>query len=87
MQIAGHITNEEGEKVIALSGKWNSHLDMVKCDEAGEPIPDAPTTRLWTVSGTALDYFACLVVATISGWWALPLLCLVGLTLGMVRHE
>jgi hypothetical protein len=47
-EIAGHVTNEEGEKVIALSGKWNSHLDMVKCDESGEPIPDAPTTRLWT---------------------------------------
>ncbi len=49
MQISGHIITETGKKVIALAGKWNSHLDMVKCDEEGDPIKGAETTRLWEV--------------------------------------
>ena len=48
-QVSGHIYDEEGRKVLALSGAWNSHLDMVKCDEEGDPLPDAKTTRLWQV--------------------------------------
>ena len=47
--MSGHIYSEEGAKVLALSGAWNSHLDMVKCDAEGDPLPDAPTTRLWQV--------------------------------------
>lgn len=46
-QVSGHIYDEEGKKVLALSGAWNSHLDMVKCDEEGDPLPDAKTVRLW----------------------------------------
>jgi hypothetical protein len=48
-QVSGHIYNEDGGKVLALSGAWNSHLDMVRCDEDGDPLPDAQTTRLWQV--------------------------------------
>ncbi len=35
--------------MLALSGAWNSHLDMVKCDEEGDPLPEAKTIRLWEV--------------------------------------
>ncbi len=48
-QISGHVTDEEGKKRIALVGKWNSYLDMQKCDEEGTPLPDAQLVRLWTV--------------------------------------
>lgn len=51
-QVSGHIYNEEGVKVLALSGAWNSHLDMVKCDEEGDPLPGAQTVRLWQVRVT-----------------------------------
>lgn len=49
-QVSGHIYDEEGKKVLALSGAWNSHLDMVKCDGEGDPLQDAKTVRLWQVS-------------------------------------
>ena len=49
VQVSGHIVSETGTKVLALSGAWNSHLDMAKCDEEGDPLPDAETVRLWTV--------------------------------------
>ncbi len=49
MQVSGHVYDEEGRKVLALSGAWNSHLDMAKCDEEGDPLPDAKTIRLWEV--------------------------------------
>ncbi|KAK9843175.1 hypothetical protein WJX74_008032 [Apatococcus lobatus] len=63
-EISGHIITETGKKVIALSGKWNSHLDMVKCDEEGDPIKDAETIRLWECAPKpagdkySLTYFA-----------------------------
>jgi hypothetical protein len=48
-QISGHVTDEEGKKRIALVGKWNSYLDMQKCDVEGTPLPGAQLVRLWTV--------------------------------------
>ena len=50
LQISGHVTDEEGKKRIALVGKWNSYLDMQKCDEEGTPLPGSDLVRLWTVS-------------------------------------
>lgn len=47
--MSGHIVSEQGVKVLALAGAWNSHLEMVKCDGEGDPLPDAETVRLWTV--------------------------------------
>ncbi|DBA92841.1 hypothetical protein WJX77_001671 [Trebouxia sp. C0004] len=49
-EISGHVTDEEGKKRIALVGKWNSYLDMQKCDEEGTPLPGAQLVRLWTCS-------------------------------------
>ena len=49
VQISGHVTDEEGKKKIALVGKWNSYLDMQKCDEEGTPLPGSELVRLWTV--------------------------------------
>ena len=49
MQVSGHIYTEEGKKVLALAGAWNSHLDMQPCDEEGDPLPGSKTTRLWQV--------------------------------------
>ena len=46
-QVSGHISSEEGVKVLALSGAWNSHLDMAPCGPDGDPLPGAQTTRLW----------------------------------------
>ena len=48
-QVTGHIFDEEGRKVYALQGAWNSHLSMVRCDADGAPLPDAPTVELWKV--------------------------------------
>ena len=50
MQINGHVTDEEGKKKIVLKGKWDSFLDMQKCNEEGEALPGAELIRLWTVS-------------------------------------
>ena len=47
-EVSGTIKTPEGVPVIALSGAWNSHLDAVKCDENGDPLPDAETIRIWT---------------------------------------
>ena len=44
--------SRDGTKQLALSGKWNSHLDMQKCDEEGDPLPGSELVRLWTVSVT-----------------------------------
>lgn len=49
LQISGHVTDEEGKKRIALTGMWNSYLDMQKCDEEGTPLPGSELVRLWTV--------------------------------------
>lgn len=46
--ISGTVKTPEGVPKIALSGKWNSYLDAVKCDENGDPLPDAETIRIWT---------------------------------------
>mmetsp|Transcript_6855 Transcript_6855/g.19330 ORF Transcript_6855/g.19330 Transcript_6855/m.19330 type:complete len:459 (+) Transcript_6855:353-1729(+) len=48
--LEGHVINKEGTKVLYLSGKWNSHLDAVKCDEDGEPLPEDEPMRLWKCS-------------------------------------
>ena len=50
LQVSGFISSKDGTKKIALSGKWNSHLDMQKCDEEGELMPGSEPQRLWTVS-------------------------------------
>ena len=50
LQIAGHVISEDGKKRVALKGKWNSFLDMTRCDEEGEPLAGAETVRLWEVS-------------------------------------
>lgn len=47
-EISGTIKTADGTAVLALSGKWNSHLDCIKCDEEGDPLPDAKPLRLWT---------------------------------------
>ena len=49
VQISGYITDEDGKKKIALVGKWDSYLDMQKCDEEGEILPGSELIRLWTV--------------------------------------
>ena len=49
MQISGYIIDEDGKKRIALVGKWDSYLDMQKCDEEGELLPGSELIRLWTV--------------------------------------
>lgn len=47
-EISGTIKNADGVPVLALAGKWNSYLDCMKCDENGDPLPDAEAIRLWT---------------------------------------
>ena len=37
-----------GKKVILVSGKWNSHCDMVPCDDSGAPLAGKQPTRMWT---------------------------------------
>lgn len=54
-EIAGHIKTADGTPVIALSGKWNSYLDMQKCDGDGEALPDAEKVRLWTCKDKPKD--------------------------------
>mmetsp|Transcript_11385 Transcript_11385/g.19976 ORF Transcript_11385/g.19976 Transcript_11385/m.19976 type:complete len:456 (-) Transcript_11385:826-2193(-) len=47
-EFTGYVTDAEGVKQIMLSGKWNSYCDMVRCDAAGEPLPDVEPQRMWT---------------------------------------
>jgi len=47
-EISGTISDAKGVPRVALSGKWNSHLDFVTCDDEGDPLPDATPVRLWT---------------------------------------
>jgi hypothetical protein len=54
--VSGHISTAEGTKVFALGGKWNEYLDAQRCDEEGNPLPDAETLHLWKV-------LICLVLA------------------------
>ncbi len=58
-QVSGHITSADGKKVFALGGKWNEYLDAQRCDEEGNPLPDAETLHLWKVShGDVLQFRA-----------------------------
>ena len=51
--------------MLALSGLWNSHLDMVRCESDGSPVPDADPVNLWTVrplhfpDGGGRGWFKC----------------------------
>ena len=63
MQVSGHIKSPEGKKVMALGGKWNEYLHCQRCDEEGDPLPDAPKTRLWTVCLLRLCF--CSVTASL----------------------
>jgi hypothetical protein len=47
--VSGHISTAEGKKVFALGGKWNEYLDAQRCDEEGNPLPDAEKLHLWKV--------------------------------------
>ncbi|KAF5831000.1 hypothetical protein DUNSADRAFT_13756 [Dunaliella salina] len=58
-EFSGFVTDAEGKKRIHLSGKWNSHCDMVKCDFEGVPLPDMEPQRLWTNrERPANDYYS-----------------------------
>ena len=35
--------------MYALGGKWNEYLDAQRCDEEGDPLPDAKMLQLWKV--------------------------------------
>ena len=46
--VAGHISDAAGVKRLAVTGAWNSHLDVTRCDaESGEALPGAGRTRVW----------------------------------------
>lgn len=47
-EFSGFIVDSAGKKVILLSGKWNSHCDMVPCDDSGAPLAGQQPTRMWT---------------------------------------
>jgi hypothetical protein len=49
-EFSGYISDGEGVKQMLLKGKWNSYLDAVRCNEAGEALPDVTPRRLWTAS-------------------------------------
>lgn len=46
-EVSGHISTKEGKKVYALGGKWNEYLDAQRCDDDGNPLPDAEKLHLW----------------------------------------
>lgn len=49
----------DGVKRVKLSGKWSSHCDAVRCDEAGNPAPGAEPKRLWTCTPKPVnDYYS-----------------------------
>ena len=79
--MSGHIYNEEGKKVLALSGAWNSHLDMQPCDEEGDPLPDSKNTRLWQV------HFLCFLTNLDAADSPCIMLGQVRLTTGVVFSE
>lgn len=54
-EISGTISKEDGTPVYKLEGKWNSHLDAVKCDAEGEPLPGEEPLRLWTCTEKPAD--------------------------------
>jgi len=48
--LSGHVIDKDGTKVMAVSGKWNSHVDAVRCGPDGEPSEGVEPLRLWTCS-------------------------------------
>lgn len=46
-EIAGYVYREDGSKALYLEGRWNEYLDYAPCDDEGNPVPDAPATRVW----------------------------------------
>eukprot|EP00884_Botryococcus_braunii_P006702 jgi/Botrbrau1/16032/Bobra.7_2s0006.1 len=46
-QVSGHVYNPEGQKVLYMSGAWNSHLEYQRCDPEGNPLPDEAPVRVW----------------------------------------
>lgn len=46
-EISGHVKKEDGTPVYVLEGKWNEYLTATKCDEEGNPLPDAEPLELW----------------------------------------
>ena len=57
-QISGHIKKEDGTPVYALEGMWNEYLVAVKCDEEGDPLPDAEKLELWRVRGRRQGFWS-----------------------------
>ncbi|KAF6256044.1 oxysterol binding protein [Scenedesmus sp. NREL 46B-D3] len=56
----GHVMDAEGNAKFAMSGKWNSCVDMCACSPDGSPIADAPVRRLWTCAEKpAEDHYGC----------------------------
>ena len=51
--------------MLALSGAWNSHLDMQPCDEEGDPLPGSKTTRLWQVHSWPAFLSICMLINSI----------------------
>eukprot|EP00887_Chlorella_sp_A99_P003091 scaffold9.g3091.t1 len=46
-EISGHVKKEDGTPVYVLEGKWNEYLTATKCDDQGDPLPDAEPLELW----------------------------------------
>lgn len=58
-EFEGFVYDKDGVKRVKLSGKWSSHCDAVRCDEAGNPAPGAETKRLWTCTPKPVnDYYS-----------------------------
>eukprot|EP00882_Tetradesmus_deserticola_P007827 GHRQ01008239.1.p1 GENE.GHRQ01008239.1~~GHRQ01008239.1.p1 ORF type:complete len:474 (+),score=250.32 GHRQ01008239.1:231-1652(+) len=56
----GHVVDAEGNAKFAMSGKWNSHVDMCACNPDGTPAADAPLRRLWTCAAKPEeDHYGC----------------------------
>jgi hypothetical protein len=53
-------TRLQGNAKFAMSGKWNSYVDMGPCNLDGSVIPDAPMRRLWTCAEKPEeDHYGC----------------------------
>lgn len=49
-EVSGHLITAAGVKLYTVGGKWNDYLDAQRCDEEGDPLPDAPLLHLWKAS-------------------------------------
>ncbi|WIA39040.1 hypothetical protein OEZ86_005186 [Tetradesmus obliquus] len=59
-EFEGHVMDAEGNAKFAMSGKWNSYVDMAPCNPDGSAIPDAPARRLWTCAEKPEeDHYGC----------------------------